>query len=305
MIREGRIAELVKDGSDLFTEATMRAHKKDLVLSAPIVLIRGCNITPLCRHCSWRAPSKLMIKYASTKTSIDEAVSRSVFIEKSGVGSVYLVSGWMKNALPDFFFSCVENIRKNTKLEIIANFGAITRTDIIKLKEAGVDTINCALETTNIKVFNSLKPGDSYEARFKTLVDAKKLGFKTSTNFIIGIGESLEDIDNSIRVADELDIDSLSVSCIQPTPFTETEDWDRPKPYMLGRIGAAARICLTRNIDIGMHFDATMDLAWGMRCGANAFNLALRNSGETPELLGDDISRATVMWKDYGNPDIK
>jgi biotin synthase len=299
MIHEGRVAELIEGSGDIFGQARKLAHQRNLMFSAPIVLTRGCKAAPLCRHCSWRAPGKMMKKYTATKTTVSEAVSRAKHIEKSGLGRVYLVSGWMKDALPSFFFDCVENIRKNTQLEIVANFGGITKPDLARLKEAGVDGINCAIETTNTQVFYQLKPGDSYEARFNTLRDAKEMGFKTCTNLIIGIGESIEDIDNSIRVVDELGLDFLSVSSIQPTPFTETEDWDRPKPYLLGRIGAAARISLTRNIDMSMSFDSTQDLHWGMRCGANAFSLSLRNQGETPELLGDDISKANTMWNDY------
>jgi len=126
------------------------------------------------------------------------------------------------------------------------------------------------------------------------------MGFGVRTNFLIGIGETLDDLDDSIRLAEELGIDFLSLSSLQPTPFTETETWDRPRPYLVARVTAAARIVMP-DVDIQTSFgsDTYTDLAWGIKSGANAFTVALRNPKETPELLGDETTRLRIMWNDH------
>ncbi|MGD0658703.1 MAG: radical SAM protein [Syntrophorhabdales bacterium] len=300
MIPEGRIAETINQEDDIFDIARRLAHERKPVLSSPLVITRSCRLSPLCRHCSWRSGRALMKDYAHAKVNKEEAVSRAMRIQQSGADCVFLVSGWMGKALPDYFFECIEAIRQTTQIEIAVTFGAISKPDLMTLRGIGVDHVSCGLETTNLKAFHDLKPGDSFETRLETLRVAKEMGFRVRTNFLIGIGETIDDLDDSIRLAEQLGIDFLSISSLQPTPFTETEKWDRPKPYVVAKVAAAARIALP-NVDIQVSFgcDTYTDLAWGMKSGANAFSIALRNPQETPELLGDETTRLRIMWNDY------
>jgi biotin synthase len=300
MIPKGMIAEAINQEEDIFERARGLAHKRRPVLSSPLVMTRSCRFSPLCRHCSWRANRSLMKGYANAKVNKDEAVSRAMRIQQSGADCVFLVSGWMGKALPDYFFECIEAIRQNTQLEIAVTFGSISRPDLMTLKGLGVDHVSCGLETTNLKVFHDLKPADSFQTRLETLQAAREMGFRVRTNFLIGIGETIDDLDDSIRLAEQLGIDFLSISSLQPTPFTETEKWDRPRPYLVAKVAAAARIALP-DIDLQVSFgcDTYADLAWGMKSGANSFTVALRNPQETPELLGDETTRLRIMWDDY------
>jgi biotin synthase-like enzyme len=206
----------------------------------------------------------------------------------------------MGDVLPAYFFECIETIKENTDLDVTATFGAISRSDLLRLQKSGIDRISCAIETTNQEVFKKLKPGDSFNARLGTLRTARELGLRTSTNFLIGIGESIEDIDDTIRTAKELDVEFLSVSSLQPTPFTETEKWERPRPYLVAKVAAAARIIMPEaDITTSFGCDSYSDLAWGMRSGANAFTVALRSPEDRPELMGDETGRIHVMWDQY------
>jgi biotin synthase-like enzyme len=300
MITEGMIAQLINSKDDIFQMARNVGHKRKLILSSPLVLTRFCTLSPLCKHCCWQANRTLMRNYAHAKVSRPEAISRAERIEQSGTDRVYLVSGDTGKALPDYFIECIEAIKQNTSLDITATFGSINKPDLLTLKEIGVDRVSCALETTNDQVFHHLKPGDNYENRLKTLQTAKEIGLNISTNFLVGIGETIDDLDSSIRLAQQLGVDFLTISSLDPTPFTESETWDRPKPYFVARVVAAARIALPE-VDISADFGCNTyaGLAWGMKSGANAFVVALRNSQETPELLGDETNRIHGMWKDY------
>lgn len=302
MIPEGLISKLINQEDDIFGKARELAQERDLVLSSPLVMTRECKFSPLCRHCSWRANRALMKNYANAKVNKQEAISRAIHIQQSGVTRVYLVSGWMGKNLPDYFFECIEAIKENTQLDITATFGPINKSDLVAIKGLGVDRVSCGLETTNAKAFHDLKPADSFEIRLETLQMAKEMGFRISTNFLIGIGETIDDLDAGIRLVEQLGVDFLSISSLQPIPFTETEKWDRPRPYLVAKVTAAARIALPE-LDITTSFgcDTYTELAWGMKSGANAFSIALRNPKETPELLGDETMRLRVMWNDYAS----
>jgi biotin synthase-like enzyme len=300
MIPKDEIRNLINQGDELFEKARQLASERPLVLSAPLIMSRACQAEPLCRYCNWRAYRGVMKNSANVTIGEDEAISRSQRIKKSGVDRVHVLSGWMRNALPQFYFDCVSAIKKNTGLAIIADFGSISREDLIRLKEAGVDFVLCGLETANVDLFRMLKPGDNYEVRLRTLRSAKELGFKTATNYIIGLGESLDDLDASMRLVEELGISLLSLTSFVPTPFTETETWERPRPYLVSAVVASARCCLPE-IDITASFgcdNTSVNYAWGIKSGANAFGVVLRSPLETPALAGDEISNIRVMWDD-------
>jgi biotin synthase len=299
MIAEGVIADLTNADDGIFKKARELAHKRNLVLSSPLVMTRSCKLSPLCKHCCWRGNRTLMKNYANAHVNKQEAILRATRIQQSGTDRVYLVSGDTGEAVPDYFFECIEAIKQNTILDITATFGSINKRDLLTLKGIGVNRISCALETTNVEAFYNLKPGDSYEKRMKTLQTAKEIGLKISTNFLVGIGETIDDLDSSIRLAEQLGIDFLTISSLDPTPFTESEKWDRPKPYWVAKVVAAARIVLPE-VDISADFgcNAYASLAWAMKSGANAYVVALRNPKETPELLGDETNRIHVMWKE-------
>ena len=253
MIRKGAIKKLIRQEESLFEKAYELASQRPLVLSAPFIMTRSCQVAPLCRYCNWRAYHGVMKNYGNAKISKKEAISRSLHIKQSGVDCIHILSGWMGTALPKYFFDDLTDIKNNTGLKIIADFGTVNRQDLIILKGIGVDCISCSLETTNIGIFRALKPGDCYEARLRTLQNARELGFEIATNLIIGLGESIDDIDTSIRLAEELGFSLLSITSFVPTPFTETETWGRPKPYFVAMVVAAARISM-KDLNIAASF---------------------------------------------------
>jgi biotin synthase len=299
--------EYLLQRDDLFTKARKLASKNHLLLSSPLIVTRVCKMDPLCRYCSWRAYHGVIKNAANAKINKEEAVARASRIRQAGIKRVYLVSGWMGASLPDYFFDYIEALKKNADIDVVTTFGPVNKTDLMALKEVGVAGVSCGLETTNIDIFRRIKPGDNFEARLKTLQDAKELGFKTATNFIIGVGESLKDYDEGFRLVEQLGIDYLSLGSFCPTPFTEMESWDRPSPYFVAQIAAAARISFP-DIDIATCFDcdnSSVNLAWGIKCGANAYSVVLRSPQETPVLAGDELGNILQMWEDSKliNPD--
>ena len=93
-------------------------------------------------------------------------------------------------------------------------------------------------------------------------------------------------------------IDFLSIITNLPVPVTQIETWDWPKPYLIGRITAAARICLLDEIDVAVSCYSTDDYMWGMRCGANAFTIGFNHQRETIGMLEGEVGMLKTMWCD-------
>jgi uncharacterized radical SAM superfamily protein len=274
MIPEGMITELVKYGGDLFTEAGILAHKRDLILSSPLVITRDGEAAII---------------------TAEDAVAKAISLEHSGVGRISLISGWRNNGPLIPFYDCIEGVRKNTKLDISVNFGVLDKAHMVILKEIGVNSVSCALPVAGFREFQEIDLEDGYKARMKTLRDAKELGLKTCINLVIGLNESLDDIDSSLRVVEQLGVEFLSIVSIWPMMSSETRDGYRL--INIAQITAIARLCLSDDTDIGIACDGATEYTWGMGCGANVFTLALPNPKANHGLLCTEVSRLKNMWR--------
>ncbi|MFA5309428.1 MAG: hypothetical protein WC370_08110 [Dehalococcoidales bacterium] len=271
MIPAGMITELIRWGTDLSTEAGRLGHQRDLVLSSPLVL-------------AWDG--------TAARIGIQEVVARTVGMERSGLGHVSLVSGWRKNRLPLPFYQYVDGVRKNTGLAISVDFGAINMPEMVILKEIGVSSVCCALPAKDARVLLEVPPRPVYQDRLRTLREAGELGLKTGVSLTIGIGESFKDIDAAVRIVEKLGIDSLSVSGVWPATLTAAQQ--RYQVDLIGRIAAAARLCLPDGMDIAVSTAATApDPLFFMECGANVFTVAPEHAASPNGL----VKHLRAMWQ--------
>ncbi len=152
---KGEIKRLILQRNKIFETARNLAYQRPLFISAPLVITRTCQAAPLCLYCNWRAYD-YVIKNAKLVISKDEALSRARRIREAGIEHIHLLSGWMRHGLPDYYFDYIAAIKAAEPLKIIAEFGSLTRPDLLQLKSLGVDYIACGLETTNQNLFRKL-----------------------------------------------------------------------------------------------------------------------------------------------------
>ncbi len=295
----------LKTDESLFEKAGQLAKKKGLHISSQIVLQRICAMRPICQHCGWRSFAALMKDYEPAKISKERAIERAIEIEKQGFHRANLVSGWPGYDVPEHFYEITKGIRENTSLELFCMFGAINENSIVKLKKAGLDGVWCGIETTNKAAFKRIRPGDNFDARLDTLRIAKKLGLKTATTFIVGIGETEQDDLDCIDLSRQLEVDTVIINSFTPSPFTGMEQWSIPDPYKVAEIVAKTRIAM-KNANIGACFggDSLANFAWGIKSGANAFAFIARSPKEDPALLGDEFQRFKTIWKEHYNTSV-
>ena len=175
----------------------------------------------------------------------------------------------MGYSLPNYFYDYVKEVKEYTNLELIAFSGAVNKETLYMLKSAGIDGYWCGLETLNKGVFKQVRPGDNLDARIETLRNAKELGLKAWSSFIVGVGETENDIMRQIELLNELEVDNVGIQPFMPMPYTGMEKCDAPNPYWFAKVIAVTRISLD-NPDIAT-FSSFPHVNWGIRAGANAF----------------------------------
>ncbi len=122
---------------------------------------------------------------------------------------------------------CGEIEKRNlTGLDINCNNGIRADRvdyDLLKLmKDAGFNSVAFGVEGGNDKILANIKKGEKLESIEKGIETAVTLGYKVTLFFIVGTpGETLEDVEDSIKIARKYDIfDARFYNLI---PFPETE----------------------------------------------------------------------------------
>ena len=257
-----------QEGAALFKKARGVAAKLPNNYHWPLFFNTTCNLQPVCSHCMWHSGSYYDKDWAR-RYSQEELVARAVKLEQSGITKTYLPSGWMGAELPEYFYENIQTIKKKTNLKLIGFFGAATLETLQRLQDAGMDGYWIGLEVMNETTFHEVRPGDSLQARLETLKNTRALGLEVWSSFLLGIGETREDIAREIAFLKGIGASNVMVVNFKPSPFTHWEKATPPSPYYVAEVMAIARIMLGK-INV-MSFAGMGNIEWGIRAEANSF----------------------------------
>lgn len=113
----------------------------------------------------------------------------------------------------------VRTIKATYDLTVCACLGILDEDKARTLKEAGVDRYNHNLNTEEA-FYETIVSTHTYHDRVKTIEAVKAAGISSCSGFIIGMGESDEDIVEMAFQARALDIDSIPINFLHPIPGT-------------------------------------------------------------------------------------
>lgn len=102
---------------------------------------------------------------------------------------------------------------------LCASHGLLSGDDLKRLKEAGVTTYHCNLETSE-RFFPQICTTHTYADKLETINLAKAAGLKVCSGGILGMGEEFEDRILLALKLSELEISSIPVNFLIPIPGT-------------------------------------------------------------------------------------
>lgn len=263
-------ALLTENAETLFERAQAVAKKRESCFRWPIFFNTGCTMNPPCCHCLWYGSRHYDVDW-KRRYSREEVVKKAKDLVSVGIKKIHVPSGWMGPEVPEYYYDYIAAIKAESAAEVYGYFGPVSRECLVRLKQAGMDGYWTGIEVMNEQAFHALRPGDSLESRLRTLRETKELGLKLWSSFLMGVGETDEDIARSIEFLRDLGAESVMVVPVKPIPFTEFERADFPNPYRVAKTMATARIALPEAVDI-VSFAGMSYVEWGIRAGANAFD---------------------------------
>ncbi len=191
----------------------------------PIMTSRGCGVgcTFCSAHCVWgkryrrRSPENVIeeMRQLKSKYGIEELMFEDDNLTLDIKRAKKIFDSMIEEKF-NFFWDTPNGV---------AVF-ALTEFIIMKMKESGCYQLNLALESGSQYVLDNIIKKPLKLTKVKPLIKyAKEIGLSTSIFLIIGMpGETLEQVKETFRLAEELEIYNPFVSIATPYPGTELYD---------------------------------------------------------------------------------
>jgi biotin synthase len=137
----------------------------------------------------------------------------------------------------------VRAIREKHDLKVCACLGLLNESQVERLKDAGVETINHNLNASQ-RFTEEIVSTHTYDDRVATVEAVKKVGVKTCSGGILGMGESHDDVIDLALALREMGVQSVPVNFLIPVEGTPLADVKVLTPRQCLRILALYRFLL-------------------------------------------------------------
>jgi len=223
------------------------ADKEALYLAANEIRMHFCgNVMELCsitnaksgncpQDCKWCSQSVHHNTDIEVYKIIDKkkAVAQATYNYKKGVNRMSLVASGRRATTKDLerLVDIYKDIQENTKLKLCASLGLLDAKQLQVLKDNGVQTYHCNLETSR-SFFPTVCTTHTYDEKINTIKQAQSIGLDICSGGIVGMGETMEDRIDMALVLQELGVMSIPINMLSivegtalknPVPLSEEE----------------------------------------------------------------------------------
>lgn len=226
-----------------------------------------------CSFCFFRRSNTACRRYRKDTPEIVEAAGR---LAASGVHLIDLTMGedpfyFHRGALGfETLVNLVRAVKAATQLPIMVSPGAVPDVVLRNLSKAGATWYACYQETHQRALFNQLRSGQSYNARMGKKQLAHRLGLLIEEGLLSGVGESPDDVAESIAAMQSVDADQVRVMGFVPQEGTPMQHRRPADPERELKIMAVMRLVFPdRLIPASLDVDGLAGLKQRLEAGAN------------------------------------
>ena len=194
-----------------------------------------------CNFCYYRKSNELS-RYRKTPEEIIEIAD---CLADSGVHLLDLTMGEDVSYHQDDFsqlYDVVKQIRERTGLPVMLSPGLIEDQYIEKFAELGTEWYALYQETHNRSLYHTLRYDQDYDQRMKAKLYAKEKGMLIEEGILVGVGETLEDIADSILEMGNIGAKQMRVMSFVPQKGIPMEHIPQPQPLLEEKIIAIIRL---------------------------------------------------------------
>ncbi|ODA39943.1 methylornithine synthase PylB [Desulfosporosinus sp. BG] len=176
-----------------------------------------------CTFCYYRKSNDLCQRYRKTTREI---VDIACALAEAGVYLIDLTMGedpqYLANGSEGYenLLEVVRLVKKNTGLPVMISPGVVPGAILKELQQAGADWYACYQETHNRLLYKKLRLNQSYSERWASKIYARSIGMLVEEGLLVGVGDSLEDIVNSLLEMKNLGAEQVRTMSFVPQQGT-------------------------------------------------------------------------------------
>ncbi|MBU8911231.1 MAG: methylornithine synthase PylB [Desulfobacterales bacterium] len=180
-----------------------------------------------CRFCQYRKSNKIIPRYRKSKIQILAAAGE---MADAGVHLIDLTMGEDPElySSSEFDFkqltSMIKTVQEDSGLPVMISPGTLPDEILKDLARIGVTWYACYQETHNEILYKTLRPGQSFKKRLAKKQLAKNLGMLIEEGILTGVGETLDDLADSIIWMRDFSVDQARVMTFVPQKDTPMAD---------------------------------------------------------------------------------
>jgi len=227
--------------------ATREAYKGNEIRFCGITNAKSGRCAESCAFCSQSAHFNTDAPEYPLKKS-ETIIEEAIKADQDGAGEFSIVvSGTrlQKEEELQEVESALRGIREQTSMMSCASLGLMGKTDLARLRDAGLQAFHHNLETAR-SFHPEIVKTHSYDEEVDAIKHAKDLGLHVCCGGIFGMGESKDQRIEFLSELRDLNVDSIPLNFLNPQEGTPLENtWDLSPEDCL-KIIAAARLMMPR-----------------------------------------------------------
>ncbi len=223
---EAHVFAKLENKNELYAAADeIRMHfKGDFMEMCSIMNAKSGKCTQNCKWCS-------QSMFHNTNVEEYELVDLNeaeLLAEESASKGVYrfslVTSGRaISNSNLDKLCGVYKSIQRKTPIHLCASMGLLNRSQLNKLKDAGVGHYHCNIETAP-SYFKEMCTSHTMEDKIRTIKAAREAGMGICSGGIIGMGETMEQRIEMAFTLSDLEIESIPINVLMPVEGTELSE---------------------------------------------------------------------------------
>lgn len=252
-----------------------------------------------CNFCYYRKSNPIE-RY---RKSPEEILAISQTLSESGVHLIDLTMGedsvYSKDNF-DSILNIITKIKQETDLPVMISPGVLKEKILDQFARVGTDWYALYQETHNQELFQQLRVGQDYEERMKAKLYAKSKGLLIEEGILVGVGESLADIVDSLFMMGHIGARQMRVMSYVPQKGIPMEGRIGPDRKLEYKIIAILRLLYPEAlIPASLDIDGIAGLKKRMNAGANVVTSII------PPLVGISGVAQSKMDVDEGGRSVE
>ncbi|WP_102406330.1 biotin synthase BioB [Parabacteroides bouchesdurhonensis] len=185
-----------------------------------IINAKSGNCSEDCKWCAQSGHYKTQVTLYPLLPA-EECIRHAVYNRRQGIKRFALVTSGKRVSDKEMekITDTIRRIKRQSDIKCCASMGLLTREQLQKLYDSGVENYHCNIETAP-SYFHRLCTTHTTDQKMETIRTAREIGFRICSGGIIGMGETIEQRIEMALFLQKEGILSIPLNMLQPIPGT-------------------------------------------------------------------------------------